>query len=838
MTIGDVLAIVMLFHRILCAMKDQSNFESNRFVVSQEEFIKFVDPESIPDHQNKHNSSHSHPHSQNGKEHTHSQTTHHHHERDHSDHSDLDDLSDDDQHEEIIWTRKAKIAANIFQSVLDSQHMFVTLGQVMQTVNSLIDEVLDMRCGDLTRIMNHLSNKMKDDDQRCQRKCAQLSYDVDNTLFEEIKEEDEDEQKSTVLIDASKQFKKRLNRKRARSKYEKNPKLNFQLKDRAKWNIFAQSISRAGMTCYDEFRPELGSVNEKVLSVDEVILDNTSFLVLRKGNHEEESKYNDGHEKLSKSYTRRKSNWHNPETYILRVFDTILSFNADVITLQQMFDFSVKFAYFLKQKSNINKLMRQYEKHQDKYQDEDTLKRKHPEYATKNWTDFNDFKEKYIDNKDFEAEILWLYDHSTSKLDLCNKLNLFWPGGQMVLLIHRFMQNTAEVTGIYTLRAEEFCLLKHTLQISETAARKLFLIIRHKKRSLSWKQLHNYFKFLLIMKYRIQFAINNSPKREDKVVSKDALQGELGISRHDEARWLFHKVEKYHEWLPNTNKQKGNAMTNPHGFDLIKKKLTWKQILEYLQKTLSVRDNIRDFFNDKKRDADYEENKAEKMAYLEKQQDIILNEVKDIKEHHGLDEDPMQDLHKILVQNAKYQRLMYNEFRKVVIDVYEIDIKLNKLKQLWDYLILEQNTEINMKLNAGQHDNDNYDDNNKETLDIEFLISTLKSKVTNYHNLMPKQILELAFVEFTMSAGSNDEDDLKRNESSYSSLNNQNGVGMDRILQEMQKMQRQWKQQNQALMQEIQVLKSKLNVDKLDENDRSYTDTDNNMFRANMTLIE
>ena len=61
------------------------------------------------------------------------------------------------------------------------------------------------------------------------------------------------------------------------------------------------------------------------------------------------------------------------------------------------------------------------------------------------------------------------------------------------------------------------------------------------------------------MKFKIQFAIGRSPKKEDKTISKDALQAELGIPRHYESEWLFSKAEKWHDT-----------------------KLTWKQIKLFL----------------------------------------------------------------------------------------------------------------------------------------------------------------------------------------------------------------------------------------------------------------
>ena len=343
----------------------------------------------------------------------------------------------------------------------------------------------------------------------------------------------------------------------------------------------------------------------------------------------------------------------------------------------------------------------------------------------------------------------------------------------MVLEIHKFMLNTAgKVTGIYTLRSEEFNLFKHKLRISGAATDKLFFMMRHQKRSLCWRQFRDYFKFLLATKYRIQFAIKKAAKREDECISREALQGELGISRHDEAVWLFQKVEKAHDT-----------------------KLTWKQITEYLQKTQSFKDNIRDFFEDKKRDQDYEEQKAEKFMKLMNRQRDIMGALTKINEHHGLEGDPVDALRTVFARHSRSddgsssERLLsFGEFRRVMIREYNIDIKTLNLKQIWKYLMLEQNTEMNANVNTQKCDG----------LKVNFLISRMKQNVKNHSNLTPRQILELAFMEFRINACS-------------SSRELGGGtINMSVLWQQMQNVQKQMMQQNQMLLREMQDLKSKI----------------------------
>merc|ERR1712154_340947 len=90
----------------------------------------------------------------------------------------------------------------------------------------------------------------------------------------------------------------------------------------------------------------------------------------------------------------------------------------------------------------------------------------------------------------------------------------------------------------------------------------LFYIIRFKMRSLSMKQLYDYFNFLLTMKGKIEKAILNSKKAEDTTLSKDGLKNVLDISSKNESEWLHEKVRK-----------------------LYRSTITWKQITFYLDKT-------------------------------------------------------------------------------------------------------------------------------------------------------------------------------------------------------------------------------------------------------------
>merc|ERR1712087_406384 len=94
----------------------------------------------------------------------------------------------------------------------------------------------------------------------------------------------------------------------------------------------------------------------------------------------------------------------------------------------------------------------------------------------------------------------------------------------------------------------------------------------------------------------------------------DGMKTRLKIQLNDQAKWLFAKVDSLHG-----------------------AKITWKQIRKYLEKTISVRDEMRDFFHDNARDRDFEEKKAE-----------ITNGIADAVEAHKEATESMEE--KLLAQ--------------------------------------------------------------------------------------------------------------------------------------------------------------------------------------------
>ena len=179
-----------------------------------------------------------------------------------------------------------------------------------------------------------------------------------------------------------------------------------------------------------------------------------------------------------------------------------------------------------------------------------------------------EFRDEYFGEywKDgWDAEVNYLFLGCENRYDLCYKIYPFWSGS-IIKDIYNFMESTEQIQGNYELKEAEFGQLKHSLNVDDELALKLFHIIRFKMRTLSWKQIYNYFKFLLKMKYNVQRAILKSIQAEDTTVSLDGIKLLLKIQLNDESVWLFNKVDSFHG-----------------------AKVTWKQIRKYLKKMITVR---------------------------------------------------------------------------------------------------------------------------------------------------------------------------------------------------------------------------------------------------------
>ena len=118
MTVGDVLAIIILYQRTFSTLKQRIMDSADEYVVDQDIFCKFVDPSFSVDAPSQ------------------------------------------------KWSQRTKAAVNLYQSVLDHRENFVTLGQVRQTINMLILQLTEgMGAGKLSRLMNHIGKKINEQQQ-------------------------------------------------------------------------------------------------------------------------------------------------------------------------------------------------------------------------------------------------------------------------------------------------------------------------------------------------------------------------------------------------------------------------------------------------------------------------------------------------------------------------------------------------------------------------------------------------------------------------------------------------------------------------------------------------
>ena len=122
-TLEDAVSIILLYERTFSVVSGKIIDGADEFVVNHDLFCKFVDPQYI--------------------------------------------IDDADDHTK--WSGKSKAASNLYQAVLDIRQNFVTLGQIRQTIDALLEDIHAMKCGELIRIINHIGKRMKKDAVRCRR---------------------------------------------------------------------------------------------------------------------------------------------------------------------------------------------------------------------------------------------------------------------------------------------------------------------------------------------------------------------------------------------------------------------------------------------------------------------------------------------------------------------------------------------------------------------------------------------------------------------------------------------------------------------------------------------
>ena len=127
MALEDALSIIIIYQRVFWVTREKIVDSADEYVVNQDIFCKFVDPSfSVDEPPDK-------------------------------------------------WSNKTKAAANLYQSVLDIQQNFVTLGQVRQTIDLLISDLtVGMKAGELIRLINHIETQARKDAEKC--RIARLEY--------------------------------------------------------------------------------------------------------------------------------------------------------------------------------------------------------------------------------------------------------------------------------------------------------------------------------------------------------------------------------------------------------------------------------------------------------------------------------------------------------------------------------------------------------------------------------------------------------------------------------------------------------------------------------------
>eukprot|EP01084_Bolivina_argentea_P123568 218973_1 len=435
MQVKDVLSLIMLFQRTFQTLNRKIVDSGDDFVVSHNIFCRFVDPDFNPDQP------------------------------------------------KLQWSKFTQSASHLFQNVLDEQQDFITLGQVRQTIDVLLNDIAAMQCGELTRIKNHLAKNAQYDKSRCYNNYKNWTQNINK-------------------VDAE------------------NPELNFKYIDENEWIYFIQKIAKnfRNNVTGDEFNENKSSY------FSSPIRGNSSFDIIDETTHIKIDK------KTAEEYDTKRRH----------AFNTILSFCGSRLTLQQLLQFSYIFKRSLEKYPKIRRLMRLYHKIYhccgENTMIEPSLselktfcskygllltpaeKSKTPKpkneyvellkdtkiHSVMTEEKFKDiyfktdelisFKEVKEDN-DLTAEISWLY-LCENEYDLCYRLYPFWSDSLKKDILN-FMESSTQIHGNYELKENEFGQLKYSLNINYELALKLFRIIRFKIRTLSWEQINNYFQFVL-----------------------------------------------------------------------------------------------------------------------------------------------------------------------------------------------------------------------------------------------------------------------------------------------------------------------------------------------------
>eukprot|EP01083_Nonionella_stella_P098541 277150_1 len=528
MSIEDAVCIVLLYYRIFSNLEEKVNARADDFVVTRPVFLKFCDRDNF--------------------------------------HPGMDVEK---------WSKTAKEASNLFQSVLDTEQDYVTLGELRQTIIHLMNDADDMMAGRLVRIRNYLVQRVDKDEVRRQKMYPKYLQKM--AKWQQIED-------------------KKQNNK---SKKPSNPKLQYSMINVQKFAEFIEKISDGYVPRVDGHKIETRTDS----SGDVVMFSRIASVAICVKKDEvidEEKEHNEaGAATARKQYTAGKTvDIKKMNRKYKIVYDTMLKKYEHRITLQQLMMYLRSFRRWLQSNEYLLQLMNDYDAAEE---DDELLFKMEEKMKKKKMKNYGHFFAKYFGNECYtkkgftreaylqhikkrDREIRWIYNQCHAEFDFIYLLQPFMHG-KIIREIEELLHSSDQVEGNYELRSEEFAQLKHQLHVNGHAAVHLFHIMRAHQQSLSWKQILSYFVFLNKMKAVLDDSIRRNPKGEDADLSIQKMKLELHVTSQDEANWLFETVEHHHA-----------------------QKVSWKHVRKYLKKSLMVRQDVKDFFVEQEAQKEYQQN--------------------------------------------------------------------------------------------------------------------------------------------------------------------------------------------------------------------------------------
>ena len=257
MTVGDALSIIILYQRAFGTMRHRIIDSADEYVVNQDIFCKFVDPAFRVD-------------------------------------APLEK-----------WSNRTKAAVNLYQSVLDHQQNFVTLGQVRQTIDMLISQLIEgMGAGKVSRLMNHIGKKVKEDTRRC--------ASGQRTIQKGDRANERGDQFKRISTKARMSLGHSMGVEKA---VKSNPSLKFELIRGKYWSAFVAEITDhfthdvKSRTVYEKEFGVTASDDDSKDAQFEAVLDMTHFDIASK----------------DKEHEVKSTSAHESKRTRLRIFDTMLS---------------------------------------------------------------------------------------------------------------------------------------------------------------------------------------------------------------------------------------------------------------------------------------------------------------------------------------------------------------------------------------------------------------------------------------------------------------------------------------------------------------------------------